>query len=329
MTNTKKIIAAVLVCVLTALCFAGCGVANNAPGDDAIICVSLVAEDGQIYIPANTAAAVPQTPVTPIETVPVAPVVPSDGVATPVTPAATSAGAQTPATPDANAQPQTPANNNATPAAAPTSKEEVLALYTEAYAKIAAEGKSATLTYNNTTNSPNVLEIGGNLLKTVANSLMGSFLKESTPNTQLSPADVAPKGVTSISIDASKVAEATCTESGGVYEIHIKLNTSQSAPEVNPTANSGGVGSLTDIVMVSDITNAAESFINFEDVKNSYFETEITAKIDPATKHITELYTKCPSIMSFGKVAVKPLGVPSVSNAAIGLTYENRYAISY
>ena len=198
--------------------------------------------------------------------------------------------------------------------------------YKECYNKIATEASGATLTYTNNTNSPDVLEVGG--LSSIAGTLMGMFLKESQPNTALTPADVAPKGVTTCNLTPDMVAEATCTDNGDTYTVHIKLNCTQDNPDINPTAGSGKAGTIVDVVNVSDITDAAGSMIDFTDVQNQYFDTEVTATIEKSTGHITELKTISPTIMSFGSVSAMG-GLLSLDNARIGLTYENHYTIAY
>lgn len=316
----KKVIkstALILTALTVLLCFAGCGAANDAP-ENPIVCISVVyGENGGAATPDSGS----QQQGTPSGGTPAA----TTAAPTPDQSQAPAGDSQKPTNAPSGGE-QNPAGSQGSSGAAATT-EEVVNYYKECYAKIASEGKSATLTWNNTTNSPNVLEVGA--LSSIAGTLMGQFLKEATPNTQLQPADVAPKGVTTCNLTADMVKEATRKDNGSTYEVNIKLNPTQDNPDVNPTFGGGKAGTIVDVVIVDDITGAAGSFINFDDVKNVYFDTEITATIDKATGHITELYTKSPSIMSFGKVAVKPLGVPSIENAKIGLTYENRYTIAY
>ena len=330
-------------CLLLTGILSGCGVANNAP-PDAMLAVSLVYGDyegGGEAAPEQTPDASETPAQTPSET-PAASDTPAPATqngssvnTTAATTAATTAKADdttaknSDTTVPTSAQQEQPSEQPAQPAAdaAPTAAADVVALYKEAYAKIAAEATGATQTWTNAQNQPQIVEAGA--LSSVAGTLMNTFLKESSPNAPLAPADVPPKGVTTCNLDMAYVAEATCADNGGTYEVRIKLNTTQDSPEVNPSLGSTGVGAISDVIEVSEITDAAGAFINFENMENRYFETEITATIDKATKHITELYVKCPSIMCFGKAAVKPLGIPSIENARLGLTYENRYTIAY
>lgn len=319
MKKILRLTALVLIAVLTLACFSGCGAANDAP-ENPIVSLSLLYGENSESAAADSNQGGSQQP-----QATVAPTASSDNAAPTDanTPANDKPADSDKPNSDKPANPDTPANSSG----APSTPAEVVNYYKECYDKIAKEGKSATLTWNNTTNSPAVLQVGA--LSSVASSLMGSFLKEATPNTELAVADVAPKGVTTCNLTADMVADATCTDKGSTYEVHIKLKPTQDNPDVNPPAGGGKAGTIVDVVDVADITNAAGSFVNFDNPQNSYFDTEVTATIDKATGHITELYTKCPSIMSFGKVAVKPMGFPSIENAQIGLTYENKYSIAY
>lgn len=320
MKNIRRLTALVLLAAFTVVAFAGCGAANDAV-ENPIICISMnygdAAGDGTSSGTGTGTGTGTQTP-TPTPTTPSA-----------STPDASTPSASTPdaSTPDASAPSADSGDQGSASTGAPSTPEEVVNYYKECYNKIATEASGATLTRTNNYNSPDILEIG--TLSSVADSLMGSFLKEETPNTALAPADVAPKGVTTCNLTPDMVAEATCTDNGDTYTVHIKLNCTQSAPDVNPKAGGGKAGTIVDVVNVSDITDAAGAFINFENVQNQYFDTELTATIEKSTGHITELKTISPTIMSFGKVAVKPLGFPSIDNARIGLTYENDYSIAY
>ncbi|MBQ6018564.1 MAG: hypothetical protein IJL26_00155, partial [Clostridia bacterium] len=241
--------------------------------------------------------------------------------------ATTAATTAAPANNDTTAPTEAPALSEQPAAnAAPTSKEEIVALYKEAYGKIATDATGAVHTWNNSTNQPPVVEAGA--LSSIASTLMNMFLKENTPNEQLSPSDVPPKGVTTCNLDMNYVADATCTDNGGTYTVTIRLNTTQDAPEVNPAPGSGGIGSICDVIETKSITDAAGTFIKFEGLENRYFEGEVTATIEKETKHITEIHVKSPSFMCFGK-AQAIIGFPKIENARLGLTYEDKFTISY
>ena len=323
MKKIRRITALCLLAAFTVIAFAGCGAANDVP-ENPIICVSLNYGENSSTPSGNAGSQTPsgnqsgsQTPSS---------TTPSASTPDASTPSAETPDASTPSaeTPDAS----TPSDNGGSASTgAPSTVAEIVNYYKECYNKIATEGSGATLTYNKNSNSPNVLEIGD--LSSIAGTLMNQFLTETQPNEAIPVADVAPKGVTTCNLTEDMVAEATCTDNGDTYTVHIKLNCTQDNPDVNPSAGGGKAGTIVDVVLVEDITGAAGSFINFENVQNQYFDTEVTATIEKSTGHITELYTVSPTIMSFGSVSVKPFGFPSIDNARIGLTYENRYTITY
>ena len=347
MKKFRALLCICLCCLLLTGILSGCGAANNA-SPDAMLAVSLVYGDyegGGKAAPEQTPD-VSETPAqTPSET-PAASETPAPATQnsavndTTAAPANNDTTAPTTAATTAAPQNDAPANNDDTTApteapapseqpaadAAPTSKEEIVALYKEAYGKIATDATGAVHTWNNSTNQPQVVEAGA--LSSVASTLMNMFLKENTPNEQLSPADVPPKGVTTCNLDMNYVGDATCTDNGGTYTVTIKLNTTQDSPEVNPAPGSGGIGSICDVIETKSITDAAGTFIKFEGLENRYFEGEITATIEKETKHITEIHVKSPSFMCFGK-AQAVIGFPKIENARLGLTYEDKFTISY
>lgn len=333
MKNFKRFTALALIATLALLGFSGCGVANDT-AKGAVVCISVNYGDangsgGSSSGGSSSSSGTPSASQTPAGSTPQASV--TNTPAANPTDSNTPAASETPSAtnPDSSAAPSetTPDNNQQASSGVPTTPAEILNYYKTAYAKIATDAKGAVNTWTNAKQEPAILEIGA--LSSVASNLMGTFLKESSPNTELKPADVPPAGVTTCNLAENQIAEATCKDNGSTYEIYIKVNATQDNPDVNPPAGGGIAGTLVDVVEVSSITDAAGSFVDFTDVANSYFDTSVTATIDKASGHITELYTNCPSIMSFGKVALKPLGVPSIEDAKIGLTYENRYTINY
>ena len=207
---------------------------------------------------------------------------------------------------------------------APSTKEEIVEYYKKAFSLAKTDAKKVIMTYTNTTNQPAICEAGK--LSSIASTLMNTFMKESEPNEELSPADLPPKGIMTSPLDASFVREATCKDTGDSYEIYIVLDITQDSPDVNPPAGGGKAGTITDVLESSSVTDAVGSIIKFENLANSYFDTSITAVVEKSTGHLTALETVCPSIMSFDKVSA---AIISVEDARLGLTYNNRYSIEW
>jgi hypothetical protein len=234
----------------------------------------------------------------------------------------------TQAAPSGETTTQAPSGETTTAAPAgdgtPSTKEEIVNLFTTAYNKAMAEAKGATHVKTSPTNNPPIVETGK--LSSIASGLMGSFLKESSPNTEIPVTDVPPKGLSTSPLTAAIVAEATCTENAGVYEVMIKLNCTEENPDVNPPAGGGKAGTIVNVLETSTITDAVGNVVKFENPKNTYFDTTVKAKIEKDSGKLLELQAICPSILSFDKVTAVVL---SVENARIGLTYDDTYKINW
>ncbi len=222
----------------------------------------------------------------------------------------------------------TSANAAPAPSGAPSSTEEIVALYVSAYNKIAAEATKATRTYDYTSNYNNILKIGNNsTLASLAESLMGKFMVENTEAVEFAVADVPPVGLATSPLTAADVAEATCVDNGATYTVTVKSTGTDDNPEVNPTVGSGSAGKIGPLIETTAITDAVGGAIKFEGLALKYSDCTATATIDKATGRITELYLRMPGVLHFDKVTAAV--VVSVNDCDIGLLGEQRWTITY
>ena len=203
-------------------------------------------------------------------------------------------------------------------------KEKIVDYYKECFNLVKSSAKGITHTISDTSNSPAICEAGK--LSSIASTLMNTFLKESEPNEEMAVSEFPPSVSAVSALDSSFVDTATITESGDYYEVYIKLDATEDNPDVNPESGGGKAGTLVNIIEASQVEEAAGSMVKFENLKNSYFETSVKAKIEKSTKHIVEAEFICPSIMSFDKVTA---AIISVENARLGLTYRDVFTVQW
>lgn len=215
---------------------------------------------------------------------------------------------------------ETPAQNDGRP----SSKEEIVAYYKTAFDLVKSSAKGVTHTVSDASNNPPVVEAGK--LSSIAGTLMNTFLKTSEPNETMAASELPPKGVMKSALDPSFVGAAECNDAGDFYEIYIRLDCTETDPDVNPPAGGGKAGTLVDVIESSQVEEAAGSMIKFTNLKNSYFETSVKAKIEKSTGHLVEAVFTCPSYMSFDKVTAAIL---SVENARLGLTYTETFTVQW
>lgn len=222
----------------------------------------------------------------------------------------------------------TTASADPAPAGAPTSKEEIVALYVSAYNKIAAEASKATKTYDYTSNYNNILKIGNNsTLASLAESLMGKFMVENTEAVDFAVADVPPIGMANSPLTAADVANATCVDNGATYTVTITSTGTDANPEINPPAGGGSAGKIGQLIESTAITDAVGGAIKFEGLALKYSDCTVTATIDKATGRITDLYFRMPGVLHFDKVTAAV--VVTVNDCDIGLLGEQRWTITY
>ena len=151
----------------------------------------------------------------------------------------------------------------------PQGNEEIAAYFSSAINKAKAEASSVTLLQKKGTNYNGVVDAGNNfLLSSLAKSLMGSFLKEESPNTVYNTrSEIAdnfiPRGTQSV-LTANDIAEASCTEENGYYILNVKVK-----PDDNPAAGHGS-GAVGSVITTDEITSAVNGRIKFDNLLCQY-----------------------------------------------------------
>lgn len=259
-----------------------------------------------------------------------------------VTPTPTQAPVTVPTTASQTPAGNTPTNNAATsnapatsantPAAsssgAPSTKDEIIAYYVAAYNKIATDSKSITRTYDYTANYKNIVEVGGNdAIAKVAKQLMDANMKENNDKVTGTIQDVAPKGLASITITPAQVSEATCTENGGNYVITLKSTGTDENPELDCQPGQGSAGVIGPLLRTEDVSGGAAGMVEFQGLHAKYPQGKVTATIDKASGHITELKFDCPCILHFDSATV--IKVLKVQNTELGLQFMQTWEFTY
>ncbi|MCH5197332.1 MAG: hypothetical protein J1E34_00365 [Oscillospiraceae bacterium] len=221
-----------------------------------------------------------------------------------------------------------PENTTAAPTSSvPTTKDEIVAYYVEAYNKIATDSKSVTRTYDYTSNYNNILEINNNsTLEGLASSLMKRFMVENTEAVAGTASDLPPVGITKLSISPSQIGSATISDKGSYYEVTLTSTGSDSNYEIDAKAGSGSAGVIGPLLRSEDVAGAAGSAIKFDGLHSWYGTAKVTAKIDKASGHITELNYNTPCVLHFDQVNAF---VVKVSNCNIGLLFQQVWKIAY
>lgn len=208
-----------------------------------------------------------------------------------------------------------------------STKEGVVEYFKTAHAKVLSEAKSATRTYDNTTNYESYLEVGGNdTLAGVAKQLMGMFMKENTDPLVCTGADIAtnfpPTKNSCAGLTADMISDYSCKEEGDNYVITLTLNSSKESPDLGDNA-----AHLVSIVESKTVEDAAAGFVSFEGLKNEYIAPTVTATINKTTGQMTALETLTPSYMKFDKATVAIF--INVNNVGIGLQYEQKWTVEW
>lgn len=248
------------------------------------------------------------------------------------TQAPTQAPATTTAAPSGDTSTTAPSADATTTTAAPstgapTSKEDIVKLYCEAYNKV-SEASSVTRTYDYTSNYNNIVNVNGNeKLKDLAGTLMTKFMVENTEAVASDHASLPPVGSTTLNIDPSLISKATCTDNGDHYLVTLYSTGTDDNYEIDSQPGTGSAGSIGPLLRAEDVTGAAGSIVQFEGLHSWYATAHVTAKIDKATSRITEIEYKTPCILHFDRV--KALVVVSIENCEIGLLFNQKYTIAY
>ena len=214
------------------------------------------------------------------------------------------------------------------PSGAPSTTAEVLKYYCDAYNKIASESKAVTRTYDYTSNYNNILNINNNsTLEGLANTLMNKFMVENTEAVAGDASALPPVGLTSLNITEDKVSSATCTDKGDTYEIVIKSTGTDDNQEADLNPGDGSAGLIGPLLRTDDVTGAAGSLISFEGLHAYYATASVTATVDKASGHITQMVYNTPCILHFDQVTAAV--IVKVKNCDIGLLFQQTWTVDY
>lgn len=209
----------------------------------------------------------------------------------------------------------------------PSSKEEIVKLYCDAYNKL-AEAKTLTRTYDYTSNYNNIVNVNNNdTLKGLAQTLMTQFMVENTDPLTVTLAEIAPVGSTSINIDPSLIANATCADKGTYYEVVLYSKGTDDNYEEDSAPITGSAGSFAPLLRTEDVAGAAGSLIKFEGLHSWYATATATAKIDKATGRMTNLEVKSPCVLHFDQVTAAI--VVKIKNCEVGLLFHQIFEAQY
>lgn len=271
----------------------------------------LYSKNKQVNADTSAAATTTQAPATQAPTTQ-----PTTVPATPETqaPATTATPAADPSAPAAPSD--APTDAPAAPTGAPTSKADILKLFNESANKIKTNATKVVRNYEDLKHNEEYLEMPA-LLKSVGSGLISKFLKRNdTPVEYASNADIIAnypvKGQNYVSnATEADIADATCTDDGTNYNITLKF--------LECTDPQGtGCASAFNIITSQEIADGSGGIVSESSVR--YYDATITCKIDKATGNMVAATYVLPMVLS-----VKAMGI----NAAVGMTFEHDYTISY
>lgn len=210
------------------------------------------------------------------------------------TTAASTPAADSSATPDATAAPADnaapAANDTAAPSGVPSTKDEVLNFYKSAVARVKDNAEAG---YNKkewqVIGNLNITGIGM-VDSAIENVVAGYATKEEDAEVQVSAkgSDDAKNRFPGFTLtDYSKVASATCTESGGNYKITIVMEN-----EDTPKKSGNFLGQVTNSILYwEDIETEVKTNVSivkdFSDVHVDYQGFKIEAEITPDGKFVS------------------------------------------
>lgn len=201
----------------------------------------------------------------------------------------------------------------------PQTIPEIVELFNKSANRIKPEASKVVKNYEKRIVDKENLVVPG-ALKATAEGLMDTFMKDDTePIVYESREDITneyivPNKSYVSRLTADSVAEATCTDKGDTYEIFIRLKN-----EKNPVSGKG-VGAVCDVIEAYEVSDKV-SFI--EEFTTDYRNCRVKVIIDKATGRVTHSWYSTSLILN---VTVDLFGT---HNAAVGLTFEKDYTITY
>ena len=217
---------------------------------------------------------------------------------------------------------QAPAN------AAPSTKGEIIQYFVNAYNKIGSDASRIVRTYDYTSNYKGIVEVNNNeRLAGLAKSLMDQFMKEDFSEVEGDISKLHPIGVTTLTMTEAQVGTATLQDNGTTYTITLTSTGTDDSPEADCQPGQGSAGVIGPLLRTEDVSGAAGSLISFDGLHAYYPTGKVTATVDKASGHITNLDYECPCILHF--YSVTAFIVVRISNANLGLLFQQKWTISY
>lgn len=205
----------------------------------------------------------------------------------------------------------------------PEGTEAIVNYYNEAANKVKSNASSVTLNYVDRMANDEYLEVSGTL-KSVASFAMNTFLTKDENPVTLTGDDIKSTFPVknedfSSKLTASQVKSATCSDNGSEYEIKIEL-----LNDDTPNCTAGnGYGSCMNYLGAEEITLDYPG-LSISDVKLTYHDGVIIAKIDKATGNLVYANYTLPVVLALNA----KLFTSSIP-AQIGMTFVEDYTIAY
>ena len=252
---------------------------------------------------------------------------PAADEATTSAPSSSDSAQSTPSTtPSAPAENATQGSANA--ASDINTKEGAVEYFKKAHAKVFAEAKSVTRTYDNPTNYNNVVDVGGNsTISGIASTLMNTFMKPNEEAVVFTGSDeikahfppANANGTTGLTADM--IGNYSVKEEGGNYIITLSLNSTEENPDDGTMAQH-----MVEVVGIDVINESAGGMVTIDGFKNLYIGSTVVATIEKDTGKKIALDVDNPSYMCFGKA--KALFI-TVENCKLGLHYEQKWTVQW
>ena len=267
------------------------------------------------------------TPSTPVENTTAAPSADEATTAAPSEDEATTA-APSDSTDASTDEVENTTQGSANAAADINTKEGAVEYFKTAHAKVFAEAKSVTRTYDNPTNYNGVVDVGGNsTISGIASTLMGTFMKPNTEAVVFTGSDeikahfppANANGTTGLTADM--IGNYSVKEEGGNYIISLSLNSTEENPDDGTMAQH-----MVEVVGIDVINESAGGMVTIDDFKNLYIGSTVVATIEKDTGKMIALDVDNPSYMCFGKA--KALFI-TVENCKLGLHYEQNWTVQW
>ncbi len=205
----------------------------------------------------------------------------------------------------------------------PEGTEAIVSYYNEAANKVKSNASTVTLNYVDRMANDEYLEVSGTL-KSVASFAMNTFLTKDENPVTLTGDDIKTTFPVknedySSKLTSSQVKSATCTDNGSEYEIRIEL-----LNDDTPNCTAGnGYGACMNYLGAEEITLDYPG-LSISDVKLTYHDGVINAKVDKATGNLVYANYTLPVVLALNA----KLFTSSIP-AQIGMTFVEDYTIAY